>query len=29
MREVIDLTAPEIARRLERSPTELVLLTGG
>jgi D-proline reductase (dithiol) PrdB len=29
MREVIDVSAPEIARRLERSPTELVLLTGG
>lgn len=29
MKAVIDETGPEIARRLERSPTELVLLTGG
>ncbi|MDE2572399.1 MAG: hypothetical protein KGM44_07755 [bacterium] len=29
MKEVIDQTAPEIARRIERSPTDAVLLTGG
>lgn len=29
MKDVIERTAPEIAQRLERSPTDLVLLTGG
>ena len=29
MREVIEKTGPEIAAKLERSATELVLLTGG
>lgn len=29
MKSVIDETAPEIARKLERSQTDLVLLTGG
>lgn len=29
MKAVIDETGPEIAQKLERSPTELVLLTGG
>ncbi len=29
MKQVMDETGPEIARRLERSSTDLVLLTGG
>jgi D-proline reductase (dithiol) PrdB len=29
MKQVIDETAPEIARKIERSQTDLVLLTGG
>lgn|SRR5579872_3497103 len=29
MQPVLDETAPEIARRIERSPTDAVLLTGG
>ncbi|HVA38080.1 MAG TPA: glycine/sarcosine/betaine reductase selenoprotein B family protein [Candidatus Dormibacteraeota bacterium] len=29
MKPVLEQTAPEIARRIERSPTDAVLLTGG
>jgi D-proline reductase (dithiol) PrdB len=29
MKGVLEETAPEIARKLERSPTDIVLLTGG
>ena len=29
MKQVLDETAPEIAKKIERSATELVLLTGG
>jgi len=29
LKEVLDETAPEIARKIERSQTDLVLLTGG
>ena len=29
MQPVLEVTAPEIAQKIERSPTDLVLLTGG